>query len=44
MELWVFKYAPNQIDDYLATEEIKEKLKIFIEQQSIPNLPVPADP
>jgi len=36
--LWVEKYRPLSLDDFVGNQHIKDKVKIFIEQNDIPHL------
>jgi replication factor C small subunit len=36
--LWVEKYRPNNLDNYIANDSLKNKLKSFIDSQDIPHL------
>lgn len=37
-KIWVEKYRPRNLDEYIANKEIKEKFKEFILKREIPNL------
>ena len=36
--LWVEKYRPNILDNYVGNESLKEKVKLYIERGDIPHL------
>jgi replication factor C small subunit len=36
--LWVEKYRPNILDNYVGNESLKEKIKLYIEKGEIPHL------
>jgi len=36
--IWVEKYRPKTLKDYIATSELKEKFEKFIKEQNIPHL------
>ena len=36
--LWVEKYRPNKLEDYVGNEHLKEKVKLYIESGDIPHL------
>ena len=36
--LWVEKYRPIKLEDYVGNEHLKEKVSIFIENNDIPHL------
>jgi replication factor C small subunit len=36
--LWVEKYRPDNLDNYIANDSLKNKLKSFIDSQDIPHL------
>jgi DNA polymerase III delta prime subunit len=36
--LWVEKYRPNILDNYVGNESLKEKVKLYIEKGEIPHL------
>ena len=36
--LWVEKYRPIKLDDYVGNEHLKEKVSVFIENNDIPHL------
>jgi DNA polymerase III delta prime subunit len=36
--LWVEKYRPKSLDEYIGNKELKEKVKECIEKQDVPNL------
>lgn len=36
--LWVEKYRPYKLEDYIGNEHIKDKLKIYLDNQDVPNL------
>lgn len=36
--IWVEKYRPKTLEDYIGNEHIKSKLKEYIDKQEIPNL------
>lgn len=36
--LWVEKYRPQTLDEYIGNEEIKQKVKIYLESNDIPHL------
>jgi replication factor C small subunit len=36
--LWVEKYRPDNLDNYISSESLKNKLKSFIDSQDIPHL------
>jgi len=36
--IWVERYRPTTLDDYIGNEEIKEKVKLYIESGDIPHL------
>jgi len=36
--LWVEKYSPTQLDDYVGNENLKAKVKGYIENGDIPHL------
>jgi len=36
--LWVEKYRPATLDEYVGHSDIKEQIKLFIEKKDIPNL------
>lgn len=38
MSLWVEKYRPKVLDDYVGNEHIKQKVERYIEQNDIPHL------
>ena len=38
MELWVEKYRPQKLEDYVGNEVIKNKIADYIEKSSIQNL------
>jgi replication factor C small subunit len=37
-DIWVEKYRPKSLTDYIATSELKEKFEKFISEQNIPHL------
>lgn len=36
--LWVDKYRPKNVDDYIGSTSVKDSLKSFMDKQTIPNL------
>jgi len=36
--LWVEKYRPDNLDNYISSDSLKDKLKSFIDSQDIPHL------
>ena len=36
--IWVEKYRPKKLDDYLGNDTIKETFAIYVKNQDIPNL------
>ena len=38
MELWVEKYRPQKLEDYVGNEVIKNKIADYIKESSIQNL------
>jgi DNA polymerase III delta prime subunit len=36
--LWTEKYRPSKLDDYIGNDHIKEKVKIYLENQDVPHL------
>lgn len=36
--LWVEKYRPNQLADYIGNEHIKDKVKIYLDNEDVPHL------
>jgi replication factor C small subunit len=36
--LWVDKYRPSKLEDYIGNESVKEKCKEYLEKQDIPHL------
>ena len=36
--LWVEKYRPVKLDDYIGNDHIKDKVKIYLENEDVPHL------
>ncbi len=36
--LWVEKYRPNKLEDYVGNEHLKEKVSAYIESGDVPHL------
>jgi len=36
--LWVEKYRPKNLDEYVGNDDIKKKVQVWLEQGDIPNL------
>jgi DNA polymerase III delta prime subunit len=42
--IWCEKYRPKTLDDYICNEDIKNKMKEYIDKQDIPHLLLPGTP
>ena len=36
--LWTEKYRPNQLNDYIGNDHIKDKVKIYLDNEDVPHL------
>ena len=36
--LWVEKYRPTKLEDYIGNDHIKEKVSIYLKNEDVPHL------